>query len=215
VKQVDGWYLPDHEEHLPAWWNAPGNKMMMNGRVAYQGRKQQAALKLCKRFRTALDIGAHVGLWTYNLAPVFQTVRAFEPVSEHRECFTFNISADNVIMYPIAIGASHDSVAMRVSPRSSGDTWVAGAGAIAMAPIDAFGFDDVDFVKIDCEGYEENVVRGAIGTIRRCLPVICVEQKRDMATRFGLRKLGAVDLLMANGYRVAEELSGDFICVPS
>jgi FkbM family methyltransferase len=213
VKCVDGWFLPDHEEHLPKWWRTPGNNLKLNGRVAYQGKKQQAALKLCKRRRTALDIGAHVGLWTHNLAAAFETVRSFEPVAEHRECFTLNITAPNVIIYPLAIGATRDSVAMRVTPRSSGDSWVSGAGEVAMEPLDAFGFDDVDFIKIDCEGYEENVLLGGLETIRRCRPVICVEQKRDMALKFGLKKLGAVDLLREEGYRVEQEISGDYLMV--
>lgn len=82
-----------------------------------------------------------------------------------------------------------------------------------MEPLDAFGFADVSLMKLDTEGFEENVLRGGIETIRRCRPVVCVEQKREMSLKFGLKKLGAVDLLQREGYRVAQELSGDFIMV--
>jgi len=76
------------------------------------------------------------------------------------------------------------------------------------------GLADVDFIKIDCEGYEENVLRGAIETIKRDRPVIIVEQKRDMATaRFGLEPLGAVKFLQSLGYQVAQEISGDYLMV--
>jgi hypothetical protein len=98
---------------------------------------------------------------------------------------------------------------------SSGNTQVRGKGEIPMQTLDSFGFTVVDLIKVDCEGYEENVLRGAEATIVTCKPVICVEQKRDMATRFGLKPQGAVEFLKSLGYRVAEEIGGDYIMVPA
>ena len=73
-----------------------------------------------------------------------------------------------------------------------------------MVTLDSLQLTEVDFIKIDCEGYEENVLRGAVETIERDRPVIIVEQKRDMATaRFGLEPLGAVKFLQSLGYKVA------------
>ena len=52
-------------------------------------------------------------------------------------------------------------------------------------------------------------------TITTFRPIMCVEQKKDMASaRFGLSKLGAVQLLLDLGYTIAHEMSGDYICVP-
>jgi len=59
------------------------------------------------------------------------------------------------------------------------------------------------------------VLRGAAKTIEHWKPVIIVEQKRDMATRFGLQPLGAVEFLKGLGYKQAVELGGDFIMVPA
>ena len=60
------------------------------------------------------------------------------------------------------------------------------------------------------------MLRGAIETIKRDLPVIIVEQKRDMATaRFGLEPLGAVKFLQSLGYEVKQEISGDYLMVPA
>lgn len=211
MKLIDGWWFPDNEQHLQAWMAAPHNRLLLNGRAAYQGKKQLALLKLCKRFRTAIDVGSHIGLWTYNLAPVFGKVRCFEPIAEHRSCFARNIDAENVIIYPIALGDARGTVGMLTEPTSSGDSRVHGEGTTGMERLDSFEFTDIDLIKVDCEGYEEHVLRGAEKTLRHCKPVVCVEQKRDMATRFGLEPRGAVRYLETLGYTLAVELGGDYL----
>ena len=221
MKFVDSWWFPDHEQHLPQWMATPKARMIINGRPAYQGKKQLAALAAVGLLgrgapRTAVDVGGHIGLWSYNLAPAFQQVLAFEPVAEHRACFEKNVTAPNVGLFAFALGATEGSVSIHTAPTSSGDSWVKGAGDIPMRTLDSFPIEGVDFIKIDCEGYEENVLRGAVETIKRDRPVIIVEQKRDMATsRFGLEPLGAVHFLLKLGYRQQQELSGDYLMVPA
>lgn len=215
MKQEHGWWFPDSEQHMNAWLTQQRPGVVLNGRPAYQGKKQIALLNLCRKFRTAIDVGSHIGMWTYNLAPLFQTVRCFEPVQEHRSCFARNIDADNVVIYPLALGAERGMVSIKTGPTSTGDSWVDGAGDIRMETLDSFEFSDVDLIKIDCEGYEENVLRGAQQTLIYCQPVVCVEQKRDMASKFGLKPQGAVDYLKGLGYKVAAEISGDYLMTPT
>lgn len=215
MKKLHGWQFPDHELHLPQWMEHPKNQVVLNGRIAYQGRKQLAARQRCKKMRVAVDVGGHIGLWSFNLANWFETVHAFEPVAEHRECFVENVRDANVCLHALALGAEPGMVSMATEQGSSGNTTVAGAGDIEMVTLDSFGLREVDFIKIDVEGYEENVLKGARETISECKPVIIVEQKRDMATRFGLQMLGAVEFLTDMGYKVAEEISGDYIMVPA
>jgi FkbM family methyltransferase len=213
MKLQDQWHWPDKETHMPAWMANPKNRMIINGRPAYQGKKQQALIGMCKRFRTAVDIGAHIGTWTYNLAPLFETVRAFEPMAEHRDCLAMNIEAPNVIIYPLALGPERGSVRMQTSGISTGDTWVdpSGPGDIDMHPLDAFEWKDIDLIKVDAEGYEEHILRGARQTIIASRPVICVEQKRDWPKRYGLQPQGAVTFLQSLGYVLAREMGGDYL----
>lgn len=216
MKQELGWWWPDGEKHLIDWMRA--NPMTINGRAAYQGKKQLAALAAVTRFkaappRVAVDVGGHVGLWSYNLAPAFQQVHAFEPVAMMRECFLRNVEAHNVCLHEVALGAARGTVSMHTTADSTGDSWVSGEGDIPMVALDDLALIEVDFIKVDCEGYEENVLRGAAQTIERDLPVIIVEQKRDMAAKFGLEPLGAVKFLRGLGYEVSAEIGGDFIMV--
>lgn len=215
MKFVDGWYWPDGEQHMVEWLADPKNRLVLNDRPAYQGKKQQLALYHCApdRRRTMIDCGAHIGLWSWNFAHWFRQIEAFEPVAEHRNCWQANMQTrqDECSLHPYALGDREDMVTIRVNPVSSGDSWVKGKGTVPMKTLDSFGFEDVDFIKVDAEGYEEFILRGAEFTLKHWKPVVCVEQKRDMATKFGLKPMGAVQYLIGLGYRVVGEISGDYI----
>lgn len=215
--KFENWYLPAHEKHLQTWMRHPKNALVMNGRQAYQGRKQLAAMKLCTKHRIAVDVGGHVGFHSFNLAHQFQQVHAFEPVAEHRGCFAKNTEGlANIHLHAVALGKEPGSVRIETEHGSSGNSYVGGAGEIPMVTLDSLGLTEVDYIKIDVEGLEENVLRGAIGTITRDRPVVMVEQKHAFSsTRFGLKDRGAVEFLKTLGYKVAEEISGDFLCVCS
>lgn len=215
MKQEMGWFFPDHEKHLQEWMRHPKNQQVMNGRQAYQGRKQMAVLEHCKSFRTAIDVGGHIGLWSFNLACRFTTVHAFEPVSEHRDCFLQNVTFENVHLHPVALGAEAGSVSIATEQGSSGNSCVSGDGPIPMVTLDSLELTNVDLIKLDCEGFEENVLRGAIATINAWRPVVIVEQKHDHASRFGLPIRGAVEFLKGLGYLSIKEISGDHIMVPA
>jgi FkbM family methyltransferase len=182
----------------------------------------------------AVDVGAHVGLWSRNLAFAFDTVFAFEPVAEHRECFMKNVQGiGRVNLLEFALGAEEGMVSIGTEVGSSGNSAVVTSRVgdiesralpvalasveslnVEMRTIDSYEFDDLDLIKVDVEGFEENVLRGSERTIRTCKPVVIVEQKREMASRFGLPILGAVHLLESWGYKAVEEISGDHILVP-
>lgn len=214
MKNDEGWYWPDTEQHMLDWMRMPKNHLPLNGRPSYQGKKQVAAINLCERRRTAIDVGAHIGMWSFNLAEAFGCVRAFEPVALHRECFALNVPQQNVVLYPLALGTAHAMVTMHTGPSSTGDTWVdpsKAGGTVSMVPLDDLEFTEVDFIKIDCEGYEEHVLRGAEQTLRSWRPVVCVEQKRDMAVKFGCEPKGGVRFLESLGYVQHVEIGGDHI----
>lgn len=208
-----GWHLPAHEQHLQKWMANPKNVGdRMNGRQGYQLKKQRKALSYVKQFRTAVDVGSHVGFHTFNMAHAFAQVHSFEPVPLHRKCFEANTAGlTNITLHAVALGKAPGSVSMNTEVGSSGNTTVGGKGDIPMIALDSLGLTDVDYMKLDCEGFEENVLRGAVQTLIHCKPVLMVEQKRDFASRFDLTPMGAVTFLQSLGYKVAAEISGDFI----
>jgi FkbM family methyltransferase len=211
--QHQGIWFPDGEKHFPDWMNSAGE--IVDGKGTYQIKKLRAALEHCKQFRVAVDVGAHVGMWTMQLQKIFRTVHAFEPVEEFRKCFIKNVAPGQIgslNLHCCALGASESAVAMHVNQEDTGGTHVSGDGDVPIQPMDIFGFDNVDFIKIDCEGYEHHVINGARETILRCKPCIIVEQKQHIMQRnYGTAGTPAVDLLKEMGAEVREVLSGDYI----
>lgn len=209
--KVDGWYFPNGESHLPAWMANAKVRMRLNGRSAYQGQKQEAALALCKKHRVAIDVGSHVGLWSFNLAHSFDKVEAFEPVAAHRECFEHNLlGCDNVTLHACALGEIAGSISMRTEPTSSGDSRVAGPGNIPMYTLDSFDFQNVDLLKIDTEGHELFVLKGATEMLVQNHPVVVVEQKPGHARRYGVGDTEAIPFLESLGAKLRREMAGDY-----
>lgn len=220
--QHQGIWLPDGETHLTEWMTRNGE--IVDGKGTYQIKKLRTALSYCRAFRTAVDVGAHVGMWTMQLAKRFEMVHAFEPVAAHRACFERNLGfsgenddpqdSQDIELYPCALGDHEGTVSIVTEPTSSGDSRVGGDGDIPLRTLDSLELTDVDFIKLDCEGYELFALKGGEQTIRRDLPTIIVEQKPGRGQRFGLPERGAVEWLETLGYRCAQEMSGDFIMVP-
>lgn len=209
MKNYKGLWLPDGETHLTAWMDERNE--LVDGKPTYQYHKLQAALGFVKQFRGAVDVGAHCGLWSMHLAKRFETLHAFEPVKAHRDCWERNLEGLGGLLYGFALGEAEGKVAIRTSGHSSGDSWVDGEGEIPMRRLDDFALGDIDFIKLDCEGYELFALRGAEQTLVRCRPCVIVEQKPGRAQKFNLAETAAVDYLQGLGAKLRKVIAGDYI----
>lgn len=232
--QFQGIWLPDGEKHFPEWMARNGE--IVHGRGTYQIDKFREAMEWCRSFRTAVDVGAHVGLWSMQIAKRFRAVCAFEPVEKFAECFAKNMIDRNTVLHRVALGnpglmngmknlaAGPRPFAKMTTPRlgdgiDSGGTHVSAEepdefdhDAVPIYALDEFELEDVDFLKIDVEGFEHEVLAGARETVRKWLPTIIVEQKpRKLGENYGIAGTPAVDLLASWGYGVRKELGGDYI----
>lgn len=204
MKNIHGIWLPDHEEHLVTHF-AKGEGWQ------YQAHKLEKALSYCIGRKQAIDIGGHCGLWSMNLTKLFEDVQAFEPVQEHRECYTLNVQG-NYTLHPVGLGNKEMTASIHTSPGSSGDSWVTPGNDVEIKLLDSFNLSP-DFIKIDTEGFEYFILQGGEKTVREHKPVIIVEQKPGKGKTFGLKDTQAVDLLKSWGYELKEEISGDYILV--
>src|SRR5262245_23057945 len=169
------WYFPDGETQLPAIMAA--QQIAIDGRLTWQYHKYTAALACCRQVRRAIDIGAHVGLFSYWMARDCHAVAAFEPIAAHRECWMANMPTDKGVVYECALGAYEATVTLATHRGETGGTHISEHGAQAtMLTLDSFNFDDVDFIKIDVEGYEAAVIDGARQTITRWRPIMLSEE---------------------------------------
>ena len=66
--------------------------------------------------------------------------------------------------------------------------------------LDSFNYKNVDYIKIDVEGYELCVLQGAKKTIERCRPIIQVECVAIQPTAFGQNIQQLIDFLLDKKY---------------
>lgn len=215
-KQVNGVWIPDREEHLIADIHA---SPMFAGAGTVQLKKYAACFPHIRQFRHAVDIGANCGIWTRVLARCFPLVHAFEPSPEAVECFWLNnpwremTERSQIVLHEVALGAEAGTVRLNTQLRSSGFTRADPEGdfEVEVRTLDSFSLPHVDFIKIDVEGFEHPVVKGAAETIRKCRPLVILEQKPGNAERQGFKQYGALNLLKKMGGNVVAEISGDFV----
>ena len=140
-----------------------------------QQLQRDAALKHVKQWRVCLDIGSNIGQWTRPLAKRFQSVVCFEPNPNFRECFKKNIQEKNVLLWPYGLSKKEHKAKQdfnsTVLQEEDGD--------IDCRTLDSFGLTNVDFVKIDVDGFEIPLLNGARETLTKNNPVINIEMKRD------------------------------------
>jgi FkbM family methyltransferase len=149
-----------------------------------------AGLALVKRFKLAIDCGAHRGVITRLLATRFEQVVAIEP-SE----LASHIVQPNVTVIQKAIGDRAQRVGMAHGKHNTGQRHVVEGDVVEMITLDSLGLAP-DFIKIDVEGMEWHVLVGGEQTIRTHKPVIMFEEN-GLNQRYGIHD-GEVGALLSS-----------------
>lgn len=164
--------------------------------------------------KSVIDIGAHRGLLTWFCARHAAHVTAFEA---HPGNFRFlqRLQGTRIVCHHTALSDRPGKVTLQVARGTDGRE-LSESGSISPAPgdganagtlrgyevkacpLDAFQFADVGLIKIDVEGAEAAVIRGAADTIARHRPNLLVEIQEDMIGEDALR--GLVSKIQDFGY---------------
>jgi FkbM family methyltransferase len=150
-----------------------------------------------RRPSMVVDVGANIGNHALYFALVRGvTVHAFEPNPVALEYLRTNVEANGARSVHVhAIGLSDATGRGRIAPAE--DLGMASveeddSGEIDLRPLDSYGFPPeprIAVIKIDIEGAEARVLKGAESTIRTHRPVIAMEALGEDA-RPMLRTLG-------------------------
>lgn len=169
----------------------------------------KTTLEYVKNFHTAIDGGAHQGIWTKYLQTKFKEVYAFEP--EPRNYSILETVADNPIN--MALGNKGGWIKLLPGPENTGQYYIDpeyNKGEIEMAPLDLWGFDSVGFIKLDVEGYELFVLQGAIETIMNSKPVILFEDN-GLSEKYNVKLGDAGKFLESLGYKFIRKMGKDYL----
>ena len=211
-KFIYGWWLPKEDQHFEGYFS---KSIQVGDKRVYQPQHIDRCFHHIKnRKHTAIDVGGHCGFWSYYLGGNFKKVYAFEPVEIFRECFKKNIPHENIELLPVALGNENRFVSMNVELENTGATHVSGkinnSNKVELKKLDDYEYSNVDFIKIDVEGYENQVVLGAKETLIRNKPIIIVEQK-GFSDRFNESQFEALETLKSYGAKVIDQVVKDYI----
>jgi FkbM family methyltransferase len=146
-------------------------------------------LKLVSNFKKNngifLDIGANIGIYSFVASKIFGKVYAFEPNPIFRRSFAL-MRLSNCVLNSFALGSQSYKANLNIPVALNGDMHYGLASIknisesstsieVDVCSVDSFYFTDVVCMKIDVEGFEEEVLEGSKETILRCYPIIIVE----------------------------------------
>jgi len=165
-----------------------------------------------------LDVGAHIGIHTIHLAKIARFVYAIEPEPSNLKLLIKNILVNNVeekvSIIPCEISSIDGFVSFYVSSESTGAHHVLSnkdstkhgtilkiqAYTLDTLLFDILGIDHVDVIKIDVEGHELEVIKGAQKLFQRYPPrIIVVETKRNskllkvLINKYGYKLVNILD----------------------
>ena len=221
--RVNGWMILKKE-------SSPSFRNFVRGKTEYDSRYNKKLEKFfiqnkVEQRRVAIDVGASYGFVTEYLSQRFDEVKSFEVVPQIRQCLEINVDyreMDNVEVFPCGLAdeektidiwfnplyTGHSSAYMNDDINREGDTI-----ECEVRTLDSFQFENVDFLKIDVEGAELDVLRGGMNTIETNRPIITTEHAQK--TPEGIRNSYEVITLMDSlNYRYVKTICGDFVWVP-
>lgn len=173
-----------------------------------QQAQRDAALQYIKQWRVCLDIGSNIGQWTRPLSKKFESVVCFEPNPNFRECFEKNIQEKNVLLWPYGLSDKEHKAKQDFNSTVLHEE----DGDIDCRTLDSFGLTNVDFVKIDVDGFEIPLLNGARETLSKNDPVINIEMKRDKRTDIVVK---CESILKDLGYKFQKRTKSDEVWLKS
>jgi len=213
-------YFPDTERHF---------QVFGDGIADYQRPQREKAFEYVQDWRRAIDLGANVGIFSRHFAEKFGEVWAIEPLRANIECLEKNVP-NNVLIKKMAVGDENREVSIYLTPKSLGGAFVfdhAEVGrpplkvidetlmeVVPMVTLDSLELDHVGLFKLDIQGSEVIALRGAEQTLKRCRPVILIEEKPVGGPDGSIEHVEiATDLLVSFGYVPKERVGADRVFV--
>ena len=205
-----GWSFPDIDSHFR-------DSVGEFPECSYQQGALDAAFKYVKKFDVAIDAGANIGLQSVRLAQKFNQVHSFEPTTINYDCLISNAkNFSNVQVYKTGLGEREESAIIKLPVESkncgafsiidfNNTEYPVLEEEIKISPLDKFQLSP-DFIKIDTQGFELFILKGAENTLKN-KPVLLLECEKKQEKQL------ISNYLMPLGYTVIETVRKDSIWI--
>lgn len=147
------------------------------------------------------NIGNHSRYFEEYLNP--KCVHTFEPDPDNFRLLKKNVHKPTTFLHNRALGNENKEVGLYNwnQNNNSGTVAVTEGTGTMMVRLDDFSLRDVALLKVDVEGFEADVLRGAELTIKACRPVVFIEPNKQ----------DAIDLLKSYGYSEGKTFEVDSV----
>lgn len=167
-----------------------------------------------KTFRRCIDAGANYGYLTVGFSRHFENTDAFEISTEIREHLLQNTKTfTNVKVHEGGLYSQNTDVNFKLLSASgmSRITVDKKDTLETVITLDSLNYKDVDLLKIDVEGSEDDVIKGAENTIKHSLPIVVVEihcRRDDISFK---KRQYIFNFLYSLGYKLVDVRHHDFL----
>ncbi len=216
-----------------------------NDWLLYFGIDNQNKQNIYKKIQNGFvvfDVGSNIGEVLFNMAKVNPDgkIYGFEPVQSTFEKLSKNVSLNpfqNISIKRLALSDKNEIVYYQSKQGHSGGTMMSKSPSADSDFIEAIKLDDfvqnnaiqqIDFIKVDIEGFEMNFLMGAIESIQKFKPLLFMEIDHYKLKRQNTSAIEILNQLKSMGYLVfhaekGEEIAEnhlsekhfDIFCVPS
>jgi FkbM family methyltransferase len=200
---------------LPAEWRGIA-KLVFAFRESYE--PELSCLKtILSPGSTFIDVGANIGIYTLAASKIVGEtgrVLAFEPSTQSSPLLAKNIALNgltNVHTFSVALAQKKGRAWLHRGPNPTlnslgkDPSWKEDGEEVVMEPLDRVlrkaCVGSVDVIKMDVQGAEELVLRGASNIVTSAHPIVILEVWPEGAALLGLSPYGALELLKSWGYR--------------
>lgn len=179
-----------------------------------------------------IDLGAQTGSFSL-LSKYFPSSKwyAFEPLQEAADALKENLhinNIQNVNVYQMAASNSSGLATLKMPPMNEWGLCTIGPNILRFSPVEertvecidldsfinANQIDKVHFMKLDTEGWELNILKGAKNMIIRDHPVILMEYNEINMRQCNISKEEIDEFLRSMGYEWTLVTSEDILCLP-
>tara|TARA_B100000029_G_C17515399_1_gene937892 strand:- start:265 stop:891 length:627 start_codon:yes stop_codon:yes gene_type:complete len=196
IEKINGYWVPSKDKHLEQW---------KSGGTFTQNRCLNKFIEHCNqrniKFDTILDVGAWVGTWSMAMQPYAKKVITFEPDPLHYSCLIKNVP-ESIETHQLALGSEQKMIALDDNAHTQAKR-VIGEGTIPCTTIDSLDLENIDLIKIDVEGYEMEVLKGADKTLETT-KYIMIELNSN-TERYGFTSLEVAKYIVNKGFKVLLE----------
>ena len=158
IEKINNFWVPSNDIHIEDW--KAGKPFTQNKCL---NRFLEYLRSTEKKMNTVVDVGAWCGTWSKAIEPFAKKVIAFEPDSVHFECLQRNCAV-NCDARMEAVGSEIKKISLTEDNFTQAKR-IDKQGDINMITLDSLQIKDVDMIKIDVEGYEMEVLKGAEKTL--------------------------------------------------